>query len=718
METVKLAIVLKLVALTITASSALELEAELGSGYPSGAYRHRSAASSDATVALNQGQSTTLHFSVFSTCTVSVTNVAYTNDGGSDTISVSVDGTNIGSFQTVAESNAGHNWNVVRNSGNLGNSVIVASGTHTVRVTATTTDQYGVEIDRVSLLFDSECVTSIRCVDPPASIPSSFETCDNSSAHGSIVQRSVMTGCAEEDNVHVPVYFNNVTEFTLTTSLPRYASLTRANNREANFTNCQLTSRIIWMVGNDDTSSAEFSTSCSPLLSTFHVNNQTRDICGTLDGQNRQKIILTFTASGPSRGQVQSTIGSLLEVQFAQVTGTIVVEAAAYGRLNSWVVLGRGNFSSTSRSYTWTIPDLTWEEGNNKVRLTVVSPHSSTNAVGNLDYIKLEQREERGETEIAEIFNNGITIVKVIGKDFWWLHPQSMVVQDVVSGSRWSNVVYIRVSRKVPLINSWPEVFVLYQDGNSRILTFPPSGTDWIPFGSSVIIGQSDPDSYRPYAAISRVDFDPRTLRFTLFFLRGGQAVVNIVTNISTTMVTVSDITYATNASLPFATFRSMWVSDGNADVDHVRSETSVQHITRDTWTSLTGRNFLFFRTCVSQHNTLSPDIRIEVSCITDSAAPNYTTTATDTTSIPASATTTMVVNKTTVPVPATEDTSSAEATSSTEAIRTMVPTTVTDSEDKDPASSEIAVRAENHMLLLLLTCVLHSVLSYLLLYT
>ena len=195
---------LLVVSVAATSCGALDLEAERGANYPTGAQRSRSNASNEATVLLHQGQSVTLHFSVFSACSVSVTNVAYTNDGESDTISVTIDETSVGSFQTFGHSNFGHNWNVVRNSGGVGDSVSITSGSHTVRVTATTTDQFGVEIDKVSLSFNDGCITRIQCTNPPTSIPSSG-TCGSSSAQGSIVQRSLVTSCAEEDNIHVPV---------------------------------------------------------------------------------------------------------------------------------------------------------------------------------------------------------------------------------------------------------------------------------------------------------------------------------------------------------------------------------------------------------------------------------------------------------------------------------------------------------------------------------
>ena len=509
------------------------------------------------------------------------------------------------------------------------------------------------------------------------------------------MQRSVVTDCAEEDNVHVPIYFNNIGEFTLTATLPGYASLTRANNRNANFTNCELISRTVWMLGSDDTTSTEFASSCASLPSSFHVDNQTTHMCGALNNQNRRELTLTFIANGPSSGEVESSIGSLLTVQFAQITGTLVVEAAAYGRANTWLSLGRNTFTSTrSRSFTWQVPDLTWMEGNNMIRLIVIPADSSANAGGTFDYIKLEKRQETGEFEIAEVYNNGITIVKAIGKDFWWLHPQAMVLQNTRTGLQWSNVVYLRVLRKIPSINSWPEVFVLYQDGNSRILTFPPSGIDWIPFGSSVIIGASDPDSVRPYAAISRIDFDPRTLKFTLYFSAGGQAVLSIATNITTTVVTVSNITYAMNASRPFATFRSMWVSNGNSDVDHVRSDANTRawHIMQDRWTSLTGKNFLFFRTCVSQHNTLSPDIRIQVQC--SRVAADSTTTDSGTLG-----STTLVAMETTVTSSTTMDTS-AQSTSKGPPVFSRA-TMESDTQDRAPSA---AVDTKTNQLLIVLT--------------
>ena len=619
MELVRLLAIVLLIG--CTAATTLVLEAEGGNYQGTGSQRHRSAASNDATVLLHQGGCITLSFRVFSSCTFLVQNIAYTNDGSSDTISITLDGTIVGTFQTVAAGNFGHNWNVVRNSGSVGVSSSIVSGNHTIKVVATSTDQYGVEIDTVVLNFNEQCIAEnvIDCTSLPTAIPASG-ICSN--VHGFVQQKSQLTNCAEEDNIHIPIYLDDIQKFTITATLPEYASLTSANNRNADFTNCELTSRTIWRVGNEDMSSGEFSSSCSTPPITLNVETQTGDICGQLNNQDIREMFLAFKARGPSEGLVEATIGSVVMVQFVSVSGMLVVEAAAYGRAATWVSLGTRSFTSSSLSHTWQVPDLTWEEGMNNISFSVMA-NSSANAAAFLDYIKLEMREEMGEYEIGEIYSDGITIIKAIGKDFWWLHPQAMTVANTNTGQQWSNVIYVRISRKVPGINSWPEVFVLYQDGNSRVLTFPPSSIDWIPFGSSVIIGQSDPDVVRPYSAISQIDFNPTTLKMTLHYSNGGQAVLQIQTTTTSTTVTVTSITYTMNSTLPFATLRSMWVRDGNADVDHVNSEDGVRHILQDMWSNLTGTTFYFFRTCVSQHNTLSPDIRIEAKeCTSEATSP------------------------------------------------------------------------------------------------
>ena len=108
----------------------------------------RSAASGQATVHLTTSQSVRSDFTTQSSCSVAVHDVAYTNDGDSDLIEVHIDGILIGSFNTIAASNFGANWNVIRNTGIIGENRKINSGIHQLLLKAVNTDLYGVEIDK------------------------------------------------------------------------------------------------------------------------------------------------------------------------------------------------------------------------------------------------------------------------------------------------------------------------------------------------------------------------------------------------------------------------------------------------------------------------------------------------------------------------------------------------------------------------------------------
>ena len=238
----------------------------------------------------------------------------------------------------------------------------------------------------------------------------------------------------------------------------------------------------------------------------------------------------------------------------------------------------------------------------------------------------------KGRETVTRILSGLYTVIEIVEIDFWWLYPDAMTAHLTDTGQQWSNVNYFRISQRIPGTSYYPQVFVLYQDGNSRILTFPPPRLEssWIPFGSSVIIGPSDPNAVRPYAAISRVDKNVAELKMTVHYQNGSQAVIMLMANRFSTVLKVTNITYAGNASLPFATLRSMWVTDGNSDTDRIATESGIWNIQHG-WNKISGTNILFFRECVSQHNTLSPDIRVVINCtiVESSAVTNPTQTPT-----------------------------------------------------------------------------------------
>ena len=579
----------------------------------------RSAASGASTVRLSQGDFLQNTFTTPSTCLVAVSSVAYTNDGGSDLIRVSLDGELVGEFNTLDHSSSGAFWNVVVNTGSIGEALEVQEGSHTLRIEAIETDMYNVEIDATTVTFNCTGeVQRLTCYEPDPIDPAP-PLCDS---YSTVVQRSVETECAEEDNINVPMYYQQVQEFNVTATLPSYVNITDMNDRSPNFTDCAFLNRTLWQVGNHTPS--EFAPSpCSSVGSVFYIGQPWTALCEEIDSQNRSLQEFVFSANGTSEGSIAASIGSRLTLAFREVIGTVVIEASYYGRAEQWIELGGKSFVSSQLVQAWTIPDLSWKAGDNVNRIAFqVTRNSTAHAVAFYDHIIMEMRNESGETT-TQIYNDGYTIVEVVHIDFWWLYPLTITVQ--LGSQDWVNVSYFRLYQKVPgPSNSFAQVFVLYQDGNARILTFPPRGIDWIPFGSSVIIGQTDPALPRPYASISRVVIDPSTLTLGVLYENGGQAVLTVKAVEGSTTVTVSSISYNTNNSLPVMTFRSMWVADGNADVDHVSTPEGVWPILTG-WENLTSPYVLFFRACISRHNTLSPDIRVDVKCY--NATPMFTST-------------------------------------------------------------------------------------------
>ena len=129
------------------------LEAE--GSISTGTIMSRTRASGDKTVYLLHNDYLMFYLRANSSCNVVVYNVRYSNDGESDTVELLLNQTKIGSFRTRAASRRGHLWNVFKNTGVVGNPVLLLAGQNYSLKFVATADQYGVEIDRISL--DSSC---------------------------------------------------------------------------------------------------------------------------------------------------------------------------------------------------------------------------------------------------------------------------------------------------------------------------------------------------------------------------------------------------------------------------------------------------------------------------------------------------------------------------------------------------------------------------------
>jgi hypothetical protein len=202
------------------------------------------------------------------------------------------------------------------------------------------------------------------------------------------------------------------------------------------------------------------------------------------------------------------------------------------------------------------------------------------------------------------VWDDGVNVVQVCSEPNWW-RPYSMRV--LVNGTE-AIGHWLILSKKIEGEASWPQFMVLYEDGNMRLKPHPPLGRADVCFGSSIVIGPAAP-TQRPYVDIQEVDFNPSTQCLKLTYRGGGSA--QLCPSVDRLHAAVSvKVDYSMN--YPFATFRSMWVADGNGDVDHIQTQYGDFPILTG-WSSLKSASWLFHRNIRSRHNTSAPDFRIEV---------------------------------------------------------------------------------------------------------
>ena len=198
----------------------------------------------------------------------------------------------------------------------------------------------------------------------------------------------------------------------------------------------------------------------------------------------------------------------------------------------------------------------------------------------------------------------------VVQRDASWWEPQGMIFT-LNGSSQIPNVHHIQIGKQIPGTSEWPEYFVLYCDGNTRLIPFPPAGQGSVCFGSSVIIGPA-PMATRPCADIASVDFQSYSNKLFVTYRSGGTATIFLSSVTRTNAIVKVNVNYPTDK--PFCTFRSMFVSYGNSDCDQVLWKGIDGATNIDSAMSLsgtTGTEWFFTRQTKSKHNQSAPDIRI-----------------------------------------------------------------------------------------------------------
>ncbi|KAK3596438.1 hypothetical protein CHS0354_033401 [Potamilus streckersoni] len=571
----------------------------------------RSEASGQSTLKMNKGQTSSIEFCLTKHSEIEVHNVWYSNDGKSDLITVTVDNKMLGQVLSEPLSKGGEGWNIFRQSGPLNYIVYLSEGRHQLSFYVENGDEYGVEIDKIVLLLhngieENNLDCKVFCFDDI-----SYDHCITENgfglytSKGKLVQKSKMTLCAEEDNVNIPIFHDSARKYIISANLPQYTSF--ANNRMPNWENCKMTLSL-WSFRDIDLSQTQNITQGSGVAKVT-VTPLDTDLKSNLISY---ELIIEFSLDGPSIGMMDSELGSNIKVLFRGVVNPVHVSMQYFGRWSKWSESVNKTIYLNKTWDTWNVPDLEWREGRgNSIRLIITAFKEERIQIGEIMMNKRDQFIDKSVTA----YHDGMTIIEVVDMDVWWRVNETMTIKTLNNGQVFQGVDYFRIYRKLP----WSEkdfcqVFVMYQDGNVRLLPITPHGLDWIPFGSSILIGQSDHMAVRPAAPLRNADIDPKELTIQLTYWDGSVLSLKLDVTMKETTVIVSDAVYARSlASYPFLTFRSMWVADGNADVDYVGVDGNEPHHILSGWETLRGNSYAFFRKCISKHNTLSPDLRVKI---------------------------------------------------------------------------------------------------------
>lgn len=563
---------------------------------------HRAGATDKKTVHLNEEDTLKLSLCIRRTAVYSIASIRYSNDGYSDNITVALNGIPIRNFTSKTNSKYGVLWNDFYTSDRISETMILERGTYHLELFVHSSDKYGIEIDSVNIetnditVGESILACYLQCL---ANFNSTKENL-RCSATGNmeLVQRSFPTLCAEQDNIDVALFHQNILKYRIVASYPKYN--TSLNLKHAEFKNCEnLSPSLLWRLSEKRKADSSLRSTLNSFK--FGIKKKIPFV-----------FKIEFNLKGKAEGVIDSDVGSILEMHFTNVEGNFSVGCS---------YTTRGGCLSQSISYlitpdhrnqTWVIPDYTWSEHQwNAINCSIASASEQTI---NITYIQLSRRNEHGEKQ-SYIYKDDNTIIKGVNVDFWWRQPKTTLVH--TNNKYFPSIDFVVIYKRIPTTSSFHQIFVLYQDGNSRTLPLPPEEVDWIPFGSSVILGQSNLSDFRPVSEIKRIqimEIIKERVRLKVNYYDGAAAIINILSRDSVTEVLVTPLTYQRSLStFPFARFRSMWITDGQCDVDHLRTDNNQPRGILDGWQNMKGCKVNFFRMCQSTHLTFSPDIMIEV---------------------------------------------------------------------------------------------------------
>lgn len=111
--------------------------------------KHRNNAEDQATIWLFRNEELNIHFDMPKPAVIDVLDIRYSNDGGVDSIALSLDGMELGQFKTRVHFGWGDLWNMFESSGPIGGPHYLEAGEHKLTISILDSDLYGVEIDYI-----------------------------------------------------------------------------------------------------------------------------------------------------------------------------------------------------------------------------------------------------------------------------------------------------------------------------------------------------------------------------------------------------------------------------------------------------------------------------------------------------------------------------------------------------------------------------------------
>ncbi|XP_025088597.1 uncharacterized protein LOC112560764 [Pomacea canaliculata] len=583
-----------------TATFRLEAESLLSTH----ATRFRTSASGGRTVySITPGEELIFPVCLYQPVLADVT-VRYSNDGGSDVVKVKVDNVVAGSILTFAESKGGYNWEVMREETVY--NVSLGQGLRRLAVEFSQVDAYGVEVDCLDVTVYDDFLNqkTFDCSLALAGEPQIGKSDTNERVKsGYVEQHSYVTTCPEEDNVHLAAYHDSVVNYTITATNPLYRSY--KDYKEPDFSTCPRLQSNYWHLedvrANDNGSIAQGNETNTVTVSTTSYD----DIIYS------DKIAITFTLKGISDGFIDAEFRSILEATFVPVAGSTARIRVAFVRKNGKEEVLDEFSSDYSVSRKWTFPEMTWSGNQPNVIYVYVSQ--------NVIIQRMELRRDSMRPDTATVmYSNDAIILQGFDVDFWWRKPagESLTIQ--VGNKYFTDFSYFALYVATPWNSKggFQQLLVIYQDGNVRLLPPPPSSPvqgQWVPFGTSILLGKSKVSDPRPSAPIRTIQVDPATLSMALTYYDGSSCSITLTYSPVETVLHVNNVQFGPSTSGPFATFRSMFVEFGKADADSLQSDLQGPVHAMGRWTAVNGSDFLLYRRVESYHNTQSPDIRLTI---------------------------------------------------------------------------------------------------------